>query len=49
MSSVNIIKEKSISIVNSCVDIASKYDFSKTKELLEAKKTSFLISRLMLP
>ena len=38
MSSVNIIKEKSISIVNSCVDIASKYDFSKTKELLEAKK-----------
>ena len=31
MSSVNIIKEKSISIVNSCVDIASKYDFSKIK------------------
>ena len=38
MSVVNTIKEKSISILNSSIEIASKYDFSKTKELLESKK-----------
>uniref|UniRef100_UPI003F4C1DB7 dynamin family protein n=1 Tax=Brachyspira catarrhinii TaxID=2528966 RepID=UPI003F4C1DB7 len=38
MSSIHSIKDKSLSIINDSISIASKYDFAKTKELLENKK-----------
>ncbi|MEI0605736.1 dynamin family protein [Brachyspira pulli] len=38
MSSIHSIKDKSLSIINDSIAIASKYDFTKTKELLENKK-----------